>query len=460
MTLAVAAPGEALEFLNAHPEIAFVEVLFTPMSGVTRGKRLRRHELMGVYEYGRFLPGSVLVTDITGRDVEETGLVWQDGDADRLGRPVPGTLTPAPWLGPDVGQVALSLHELDGTASDLDPRAVLSRVLARFAADGLTPVLACELEFYLLDATPGPDGAPRLAPSRFGGRPPDQHQVYGLAELEDAAPFLRDLWAGADAIGVPLEGAISEYAPGQLELTLKHRPDALRAADDAVLYKRAAKGVALTHGLQATFMAKPFAAHAGSGFHLHLSVNDKDGRNLCAAEDPAGSPLLRHAIAGMKALLGESFALFAPNANSYRRFKANSYAPVSPTWGVNNRTVSLRVPAGPPASRHVEHRVAGADANPYLAVAAVLAGAHYGIARKLDPGPPVQGDGYAAAAAGGERLPSHWFSAVEAFAGSDVLKDYLGARFVDAYAAVKRVEQQRFFETVVALDYEWCLASA
>ena len=449
----IADPEEARRFLADHPGIAFFEVMFTNLSGVPRGKRLRRHELMAVYGQGRFLPGSILVCDITGRDCEETGLVWEDGDADRVAWPAPGTLVPAPWLGDDVGQVITSMHELDGTPCDLDPRRVLAGVLERFAADGLTPVVACELEYYLLEA-----GGLELA-----GRP-TQHGVYGLREIEDAAPFLRELWRCADVQGVPLEGVISEYAPGQLELTLRHGPDALRAADEAVMYKRIAKGVAVRHGYEATFMAKPFAERSGSGLHLHVSVNDKDGRNIFApqdsGDDPAGAPPLRHAVGGMRATLAETMAIFAPNANSYRRFRANSYAPVAPTWGINNRTVSLRVPAGPPAGRHIEHRVAGADANPYLALAALLAGVHHGLAHAIDPGPPVEGDGYAAAAAMPERLPATWFAALDAFEASTIMPNYLGERFAAMFAKVKRIEQDRFFEVISPLDYDWYLKNA
>lgn len=457
--MSIADPAEARAFLDANPNIEFVEILFTNLTGVARGKRLRRHELMAVYEQGRFLPGSILVCDITGRDCEETGLVWEDGDADRVARPAPGTLVPAPWLGADVAQVITSLYELDGAPSDLDPRRVLTRVLERFAADGLTPVVACELEYYLLDPLRTPEGRIELAASADGERP-SLHGVYGLRELEDYSGFLRELWACADVQGVPLEGAIAEYAPGQIELTLRHGPDALRAADEAVMYKRIAKGVAPRHGCEATFMAKPFAEHAGSGLHLHVSVNDKGGANVFADEDPAGSPRLRHAVAGLKATLADGMAIFAPNANSYRRFRANSYAPVAPTWGVNNRTVSLRVPAGPPASRHIEHRVAGADANPYLALAALLAGVHHGLAGRLDPGPPVVGDGYAAARASGERLPSNWFAAVDALDRSPFMRDYLGGRFVDMFVSVKRTEQDRYFALVPPLDYDWYLKTA
>ena len=456
---AIADPEEARRFLDAHPQVQFFEVIFTALSGVPRGKRLRRHELMAVYESGRFLPGSILVCDVTGQDCEDTGLVWEDGDGDRLAKPAPGTLVRAPWLGDDVAQVITSLYELDGTPNDLDPRHVLRRVLDRFAADGLTPVVACELEYYLVDPVRSLDGGIELAASSTGERP-KQHGVYGLRELEDFSGFLRELWAAADIQDVPLEGAISEYAPGQLELTLKHGPDALRAADEAVMYKRIAKGVAPLHGCEATFMAKPFSDRAGSGLHLHVSVNDKDGQNIFASEDPAGAPPLRHAVGGLKATLADGMAIFAPNANSYRRFRANSYAPVAPTWGVNNRTVSLRVPAGPASGRHIEHRVAGADANPYLALAALLAGVHHGLTRKIDPGPPVEGDGYAAAAKSNLRLPANWFAALDAFEASSVMRDYLGERFVTMFSKVKRTEQDRFFAEVQPLDYDWYLKNA
>jgi glutamine synthetase len=453
--MSLADPKQAKAFLDAHPQMQFFEIVYTGLSGVPRGKRLRRHELVPLYEHGRFLPSSILVADITGRDVEETGFIWQEGDADRVAWPVPGRLTMAPWLGDEVAQVPVSVYETDGAPIDLDPRHVLAGVIDRFAADGLTPVVACELEFFLLD--PRREGG-KIRPARLplSGRRPTQHDQYSLEEMAEASPFLRDLWAAADVMDVPLEGAISEYAPGQLEITLKHRADAMRAADDAMLYKRAAKGVALRHGCGVTFMAKPFADLAGSGMHMHVSVNDKAGKNIFASEKPEGAPALAHAVGGMKALLPESMAIFAPNANSYRRFKTNSYAPVAPTWGVNNRTVSFRVPAGAAGSRHIEHRVAGADAHPALAIAALLAAVHHGLANKLDPGPAIVGDGYSQAEAG-EKIPTDWFAATDRFADSALLKDYLGERFVRTYATVKRVEQDRFQSVIPDIDYDWYL---
>lgn len=447
---------EARAFFAANPDIDAIDIIFTNMCGVPRGKRLRQHEVIAVYESGRFLPGSVLVVDIVGRDTEETGLVWEDGDADRYVYPVPGTLVRAPWLGEKAAQFLTSFYELDGTPNDLDPRHVLGSVIDELAADGLTPVVAVELEFYLVDIS---GGRPIPAKGPVTGHRSGDIQVYGLREMEDFKPFFDDLYAACDAQGLPLESGISEYAPGQFEFTLRHKADALRATDDAVMYKRLVKGVAVKHGLEATFMAKPFAEAAGSGMHLHISMNDKAGKNAFASDDPAGTPLLRHAIGGMKAALADSMAIFAPNANSYRRFKANSYAPVAPTWGVNNRTVSLRVPAGSPASRHVEHRVCGADANPYLAVAAVLAAMCEGMRMQTDPGPAVVGNGYEAEEAK-VRLPNHWGAAIEAFEGSALMQRYLGERFVKNYCIVKGVEMARFMAEVPEIDFTWYLRNA
>jgi glutamine synthetase len=447
---------EAHDFFTANPDIDAIDIIFTNMCGVPRGKRLRRHEVIAVYESGRFLPGSVLVVDITGRDCEETGLVWEDGDADRYVYPVPGTLVRAPWLGEHYAQFLTSFYELDGTPNDLDPRHVLGQVIDGLGELGLTPVVAVELEFYLCDLE---EGKPVPARGMVTGHRSSDIQVYGLREMEDLQPFFDDLYEACDIQGLPIESGIAEYAPGQFEFTLRHKPDALRATDDAIMYKRLVKGVAVAHGLEATFMAKPFAESAGSGMHLHISMADKDGKNAFASEDPEGTLLLRHAIGGMKALLAESMAIFAPNANSFRRFKANSYAPVAATWGVNNRTVSLRVPAGSPASRHVEHRICGADANPYLAVAAVLAAMLHGVKGQIDPGPAVVGNGYEAE--GAEiRLPNHWAAAIEAFETSALMKQYLGERFVKHYSTVKGVEMARFMAEVTELDYTWYLRNA
>ncbi|HEY0315633.1 MAG TPA: glutamine synthetase family protein, partial [Sphingomonas sp.] len=392
---------EGRDFLAAHPGIEYFEMFFTSLGGVPRGKRLRRSEVMKLYEGSAFLPGSIVAVDILGADCEDTGMVWETGDADRIARAVPGGIVPAPWLGEDAAQVLCSLHDLSGEVTPFDPRAVLQRVLDRFAADGLTPMVACEMEFYLVESR---RGHVSLRRSPFTRRLPQGNEAHGLSETEDAGDFLRALWKAADAQSVPVEGASSEASPGQLELTLHHKADALAAGDDAVLFKRLAKGVARPLGCEATFMAKPFADIAGSGMHIHMSMLDEDSANIFASEAPEGTERLRHAIGGMAQTMADAMAVLAPNANSFRRYVARSYAPVAPTWGINNRTVALRIPAGSAASRRVEHRVAGADANPYLALAVVLAGAHHGLATKADPGAMTHGDGYSAPVAAGDPL--------------------------------------------------------
>jgi glutamine synthetase len=454
MSPGIATPAELDDFLAAHPDVQAVQILITDPSGVARGKSVRREELRRIFDSGRPVAGSILGLDITGEDVDATGLVWDTGDADMTARPVAGSLRVAPWLAAPTGQVLLTMFDGRGEPAAADPRHALVRAVARLAARGMTPVVACEIEFYLLREEAGG----RLVPAG-GGRASERRKIdaYSLTRLDDLAPVFDDVYRAATAQGLPAETLMSEYSPGQFEITLRHRDDALAAVDEAVMFKRLLRGVAARHGLVACFMAKPFTQHAGSGLHVHVSLNDAHGNNLFASDDPAGTPALRHAIGGMKATMAESMAVFAPNANSYRRFVSQSYAPIAPIWGINNRSVSLRVPAGPAASRHVEHRICGADANLYLAVATVLAAAARGIGQALDPGAPVEGNGYAQA---GERLlPGTWREALDAAARSPFLGEALGPDLLRIFLAIKNQECARFSAEVSELDYAWYLRS-
>lgn len=452
--------AELQDFLARHPGIEAVQMYLTDPSGVARGKNIRRHELEALFRDGRQVAGSILGLDVTGADVEATGLVWEAGDADKVCRPVPGTLQPCPWLA-GTGQVMLSMYEPEGARAVADPRHVLARAIERLAQRDLTPVFACEIEFYLLREQPGGGWLPAGGtPQPPGGR--ELIEAYGLARLDDLAPVFDEVFAAARAQGLPLGTLMSEYAPGQYEITLQHRADALRAVDETIAYKRLLRGVAARHGLVATFMAKPFTARAGSGAHLHLSLANPDGTNAFAAEDPHGTPLLRQAIAGLKATAAESFLAFAPHGNSYRRFQQQSYAPVAANWGVNNRSVSLRIPAGPPASRHVEHRFCGADANLYVAAAVVLAGAAYGIEHQLDPGPPATGNAYAAASgdvSADRQLPATWHESLRRARDSRFLREALGADFHRIYLAIKQQEWAAWNAEVTNTDLGWYLRS-
>jgi len=447
--------SEALRFLELHPDIEAVQILITDGNGVARGKSIAREELLPLYRQGRNVAGSILGLDTRGEDVEETGLVWRVGDADKLCRPVPGTLVRAPWLERPTAQLLMTMYEPDGVPAAADPRHALARVVRRLEADGLRPVVAAELEFYLVERDGG-----RIRPARglLHTEEPRRLDAYGLDKLDDMAPLFDGIYRAAALQELPVRTLMAEYAPGQFEVTLEHRSDALRAADDAVQWKRLVRGVASRHGRIATFMAKPFTEHAGSGMHIHVSLADADGNNLFGDDDPAGSPMLRHAIGGLRATMADGMAVFAPNANSYRRFRRMSYAPVAPTWGVNNRSVGLRIPAGPPPSRHIEHRSCGADANPYLAIATVLAGAHFGIVHKCDPGPAVTGNGYESAAA--DALPTDWQTALDLAARSPFLRDCLGDGFLRVFLALKRAEYERSTAQVSDIDYDWYLRLA
>lgn len=433
-----------------HSEVRQVQLLFTDLNGIARGKSVRIEAFDHVFHDGLPLPSSIAALTVDGDDSEGSGLVWEVGDMDGLARLVPGTLLPCPWLATPSAQALLSFDPAQGgPATVADPRHLAARAIAALAELGYTPVLAVEWEFYLFEADHR-GGAPRPATPR-GAHP----HVYGVEEIEAQQAFLDDLHRCCALQGLPLVNSLSEFGPGQFEVTLAHQDDALRALDQAVLFKRAVRGVARRHGLLASFMAKPLAARPGSGMHLHLSLNDADGRNAFASEDPGGNALLRQALAGMAASAPELMALFAPFANSYRRFAPYNCVPLTPSWGVNNRTVALRIPSGAAASRHIEHRICGADANPYLAAAAVLAGARHGLTEALDPGPPVEGDGYAQA--GGVPLPRHWPQAIEALAASRFAREALGERFVDVFIAVKRTESERWSAEVPQQDYDWYL---
>jgi glutamine synthetase len=447
--------AEAQSFLDQNPDVESIHVLWTDMCGVARGKVLRRDELAPAWRDGRFLPISALVLDVTGQDVPETGLVFDEGDRDMLLWPVPGSMVRVPWAGVPSAQYITTIHDLDGTPHYADPRNLLETMVRRFKTDlNMTPVGAVELEFFLMDRAAALAGKPTAPKALINEARPQHYQAYYIQDTEDFAPFFHDLYAMCEAQGLPAKTLISEYAPGQMEIVLRHRADVLKACDEAIMLKRLIKNVAERHGLAATFMAKPYSAWTGSGMHIHVSLADDQGENLFATDDPAANPLLMQALGGLKATMAEAMLIFAPNANSYRRFRRNSYAPVAANWGINNRTVSLRVPAGPSKACHIEHRPAGADANPYLVMAAVLAGMHHGIMTKANPGPAVTGNGYAGRA---KPIPVNWHAAIEAFRRAAILKAYFGKPFIDAFSTLKEVEADRFYSEPTSRDFEWYL---
>ena len=445
--------SEAEAFLAAHPEIEAIDIVLHDSNGIGRGKIIRRHELLSLYTSGRHMPISILGLDICGEDVHETGLIWDQGDGDLRAWPVPGTLKALHNTRPARAEVFLSLYELDGRPMTSDPRHALARQVEAFAARGLRPAGAFELEFFLLANERGPDG--RVMPARdvLDGRSSHKTEVYSLDQLHGMLPLFSDIYAGAEKAGITAETLISEYAPGQYELTLHYRDNALQAADDIVRLKRIVRAQARAHGVTACFMAKPVEDYAGSGMHFHVSMQDQAGRNIFAEDPGAGwTPALLHALGGLRATMGEAMIVFAPHLNSWRRFANQSYAPVNAAWGVNNRSVALRVPEGSRAARRIEHRPSGVDANPYLVGATVLAGIAHGLDHRLDPGPETVGNGYAAAE-DGPAIPRDWRAAIDAGLSSDFLRNALGSDMHRTFMAVRQAEYARVARTIADVDY-------
>lgn len=446
-------PAADAAVLAAHPEWEQIDLILCDLNGLLRGKRVTRAALPKVYEQGVCLPMSLIGTDITGNTVEETGLGYDIGDEDRICRPIAGTLRPVPWSPRPMGQVLLRMEDGTGESFEVAPREVLRRVLARYAALGLTPVVAVELEFYLLDHTLDPAGRPRTSINPGTGERNTATQVYSMQDLDDYQAWTDAVAAACAAQGIPADTAVAEYAPGQFEINLKHSADALQACDDALCLKRLIKALARQHGMLASFMAKPFVEQAGSGTHIHVSVLDRDGRNVFHGTPEQPADALRHAVGGLKRITDEAMLLFAPHANSYRRFVLNAFVPLNDCWGHNNRTVAMRIPHSDPDNTRIEHRFAGADANPYLVTAAVLAGMLDGIEQRLDPGPPIVGNAY-------EQTPvreHYWRDAVERFMASEWIASTFGSHFRHVYGQQKLKELRSFYTQVSTLEYDWYL---
>jgi glutamine synthetase len=450
--------SNAEAFLAKRPAVEVVDLLLPDLCGVLRGKRVALADLPGIYRSGMLLPGSMFALDVLGGTVQSTGLGFDEGDADRPCLPVPGTLFASPWLGPGVAQLQVQMLDHDGGPFYGDPRQLLDSVLERFASRGWRPVVALELEFYFVDPERTPDGHAQPPRSRLTGRRERRTQINSMADLDSVSDILAEIAAACEDQQVPTGTAHAEYGPSQWEVNLRHVADARLACDQAIRFKRAVKGVALRNGLEATFMAKPYADMAGSGMHMHVSIVDEADRNIFASPDLLGNGLLRQAAAGLLATMADGMAIFAPNANSYRRLRPEAYVPMHASWGYNNRGVAVRVPVSGPEDRRVEHRVAGADANPYLVAAVVLAGVLHGIDRQLVAPEPVSGNAYTPPVAA-PPLPGDWPTALAGFESSAFLHEYFGERFVRLYALTRRGEMQEFQSRLSPLDFTWYLES-
>ena len=429
-------------FLAENPDLERIELLFPDMNGVFRGKWLPPEGAHKLLKGDVRLPVSSYALDIWGRDVDETQLALASGDPDGRGVPIMHTLKRLPWLDTPVAQILMTLETEPGVGCIYDPRQRLAAVVTRLADMGLTAVVAIEVEFYLFQKRAGP-AEPPVPP--FGNL---ESQLYDLDAMTELEHVLRDIRNGCEALDIPADTVIAESGPGQFEINFRHVPDALAAADHASLFKRVVWGVAARHGLEATFMPKPYGREPGSGMHIHASLIDEKGRNVLASQDDKPAQTLLNAIGGVLSSMRELQAIFSPHYNSFRRFSPGSYAPTLPDWGLDNRGTSVRVPeiSGPGA--RLEHRVSGSDANPYLALAAVLGGMALGLRDKLDPGFPAEQGGVPR-----QKLYANWSRAVEGFARSAAAADIFGKDYRRVYTACRRAEIKTMSERVTDVEY-------
>ena len=413
-----------------------IELMLVDVNGIIRGKWLDGKDAEKLDAGIARLPLSTYAPNIFGHEVEASGIGSVIGDPDGVLKPVAGTLAPVPWMRGNVAQVIVEMMEGDGPSA-LSGRQVLSNVLDRFHNLGLSPIVACELEFYLLQPREDLRNAPHAPPNL------PQAQNYELEIMASQVQVLDAMKSAADALNLPIDTAIAEYGPGQFEINFKHTDDVLAAADWAVLFRRMVRGVAREYGWQASFAAKPFLEAPGNGMHLHASLMNETGNHFDAAEGPSAT--LLSAVAGVIDTMEEAQAIFAPHGNSYRRFTAGSFAPTLPNWAVDDRNVGIRLPQITGAGARLEHWIAGADVNLYLAFAAILGGMYLGLAEDR-AAPPAQADA--------KPLTSNWENALTRFERSEFMSDLLGPDLHRVFTAVKRDEIDEMGKEIPPLEYQ------
>ena len=437
------------DFLSAHPDIELFEVLLPDLNSRLRGKWLSREHIHQAFEGGLKLPLTTLGFDIWGRDPESW--VFEQGDQDGICVAEGRSLVRVPWLSKPTAQVLMSLRMASGKPCGYDARDILRHLQQRFLTLGLTPVVALEMEFYLLACDRDSFGQPTHSQTGVDGRRSLGGQTYGMEQLQDVAPLMHAIRDACKVQNLPVDTLITEAAPSQYEINLYHQTDALLAADQGLMLQRLIKGVAKQQGYLASFMAKPFGDLAGNGMHVHCSLLDSEEKNVFDDGAGRGSNQLREAVAGCLQTMADAMAIFSPSINAFRRFQHGSHAPMAAAWGYENRTTALRIPSGSSTDRRIEHRVASADANPYLVVASVLAGMLNGIARQLVAPPDTKGDAYSQHL---PDLPRYLPEALARFESSSFIREYFGTEFQRVFLAAKRQELAEFDRRVTILEYD------
>jgi len=432
-----------------------LELLIADSNGIPRGKTIDSAALDEADSPHSDLPHmatAIFFQCVHGEYTHQAMELYNPRDEDLLLQPDWSTYRSTPWKNgkekdsEDIGQVICNTLDKNGAPVPYDPRNVLKRILSLYANRGLTPIIAPEVEFYLLD--PVRKGAQQLSPAAGQDqRIESGGEAFSIDALDKYAAFTNALQQMCQQANLNMSAMVHEMGPGQIELNISHG-EALDRADELFLLKRLVKACALQHGHNASFMAKPLKRLPGSGLHLHCSLLNTQGGNIFATADGKAPEPLQQFIAGLQKYLPQAFALIAPNVNSYKRFVRDLSAPINLEWGYDNRTSGLRVPFGPATAGRVENRVAGADANPYLVIAATLACGLLGMEEQLIATNPVDTDAYELAAELPEDLPQ----ALRALETSKPLIEMLSTEFVDVYTSVKRDELKHFNQQISAWE--------
>lgn len=429
-------------------KITEVECLIPDMTGNARGKIIPARKYL--HEQGLRLPESIFFQTVTGEWPDDDSMV-DPTEQDMQLEPDPATIRLVPWTKEPTAQVIHDCYNHHNQLVDIAPRSVLKNVLKLYAEKGWFAQVAPEVEFFLVKRNLDWD-YPLEPPIGRNGRPETARQSFSIDAVNEFDPIFEDMYDYCDAQQLDVDTLIHESGAAQMEINFLHG-EPLSRADQVFLFKRTMRETAHRHDVYATFMAKPMEQEPGSAMHIHQSLTDEHGRNLFSLDDGSNSPLFLNYIAGMQKYTPAGLAFFAPNVNSYRRLMLGDAAPTNVEWGIDNRTVGLRVPYSEPAARRVENRYAGSDANPYLAMAVSLACGYLGMTQQLTPTAMYVGDATQAPYS----LPRTVEDSLQLLEQSDDLRAILGDRFVSAYVALKRKEYQTFFQVISSWEREFLL---
>ncbi len=447
MTWIDAIPEAAQTYLSAN-RLDEVECVIADLPGIARGKAVPaiKWEKQGHFH----LPNSIFFQTITGDWGEAAG---PDGflEPDMVLKPDLGTTTAAPWAADGTLQVIHDAFDQKGEPIAFAPRNVLRRVVELYQAEGWTPIVAPEMEFYLVGRNIDPAKPIEPMMGRTG-RPAAGRQAYSMTAVDDYGPVIDDIYEFAEIQGIEIDGITQEGGAGQLEINLRHG-NPLKLADEVFYFKRLIREAALKHDCFATFMAKPIEGEPGSAMHIHHSVLDEAGRNIFTGPQGGETDAFFHFIGGLQEHMPSVIAMIAPYVNSFRRYVRDHAAPINLEWGRDNRTTGIRIPISDPSARRIENRLAGMDANPYLAIAASLACGYLGLKNEIRPDKRWRGDAYASE----DEIPQGLFAALDLFDAAEELHGVLGPDFARVYSIVKRAEYSEFLQVISPWEREHLL---